>query len=70
MNMALPPVQVSRSHLARREANIASPDVLRHLNADQLAQATEEIKAHGHPANIQMLAEFAEWAKTNPFIRR
>jgi hypothetical protein len=49
---------------------LASPFVLRHLNSEQLEKTTQEIKAHGHPANIKMLAEFAQWAKANPFIRR
>jgi hypothetical protein len=44
--------------------------LLRCCGLEEYTKTTQEIKAHGHPANIKMLAEFAQWAKANPFIRR
>ena len=52
------------------DCNIASLSVLKHLNAAELARASDQIRAHGHEANIRMLETLATWAKSNPFIRR
>jgi len=53
-----------------RTCNIATTNVLKHLNAAELEKATAKIREHGHPDNIRMLADFAQWAKSNPFMRR
>jgi len=56
--------------LSSETCNIATTNVLKHLNAAELEKATAKIREHGHPDNIRMLADFAQWAKSNPFMRR